>query len=233
VNRNSEVGRLKILRADDHLVGVLAEAFLQAVEQILAEIVVLVEHRDLRLRVMRQQMPGIEFCLVAQIGLPAHGPGEMRGIVQRRRAGGGKQLRHAGFVEVRPDRHVERRAEHAEHQRDLVAFHQAAHILHRLGRRIAVVAADESDLAAVDAALGVVQPFEIGRLGLAEHAIGRGRPAVSNGLADLDLGIADAGAILLLRQRRRCQQDQRRASENNSANGHEASSQVFLIMEEV
>jgi hypothetical protein len=44
----------------------------------------------------------------------------------------------------------------------------------------------------------VVQPFEIGALDLAERAIGRRRPAIGDGLPDLDLGIADAGAVLLL-----------------------------------
>jgi len=82
-------------------------------------------------------------------------------IVQRRGAGGDEQLRHALLVQVGPDRDVQGRAEHAEDQRNLVAFDQAAHILDRLGRRVAVIAADEGDLAAVDAALGVVQPFEI------------------------------------------------------------------------
>jgi hypothetical protein len=38
------VSRLKVLRADDQLVGVFAETFLEAVQQVLAKIVVLVEH---------------------------------------------------------------------------------------------------------------------------------------------------------------------------------------------
>ncbi len=151
---------------------------------------------------MSEQVLGIEFCFIAQIRLPAHGPREMRRVVQGGGAGGDEQLRHALFVQIGPDRHVQRRAEHAEDQRDLVAFHQAAHILHRFRRRVGVVAADEGDLAAVDAALGVIQPFEIRGFDLAERAIGGGRPAIGDGLPDLDLGVAGAGPVLFLGQRR-------------------------------
>ena len=158
----------------------------------------------------------------------------MRGIVQRRRAGGDEQLRHALFVQIGPDRHVQRRPKHAEDQRDLVAFDEAAHIFDRLRRRIAVVAADEGDLAAVDAALGVVQPLEIGGLDLAERAIGRGRAAIGDGLADLDLGIAGTGTILLFGQCRG--HDQRRhgyAQQRNTVNEHLASSLLFFLPESV
>src|SRR5208282_910715 len=60
---------------------------------------------------------------------------------------------------------------------------------------VTVVASDEVDLAAVDAAL-FVDHVEVGGLRLADRAVGRGWAAVGHGVADLDLGVADAGAVL-------------------------------------
>jgi hypothetical protein len=86
-----------------------------------------------------------------------------------------------------------------EHQQHLVLLDQLAHLLDRLGRAVAVVVGDEVDLAAVDAALGV-DLLEVGADGLADGAVGRRRPAVGLGVADLDLLVVGAGVVLLLRQ---------------------------------
>ena len=93
------------------------------------------------------------------------------------------------------------RAERLEHQQHLVALHQLARLLDGLRRAEGVVIADEIDLAAVDAALGV-DLLEIGRLRLADGAIGRRRTAIGHDIADLDLGIAGAGIVFLLGRRR-------------------------------
>jgi hypothetical protein len=80
----------------------------------------------------------------------------------------------------------------------VVVLDQLAHHLDRLGRREAVVVGDEGDLAAVDAA-GGIDHVPIGRLGLADDAIGRERAAVGIGMAELDLLVGYAGIVFFLR----------------------------------
>ena len=169
------IGRLEVLGIDDHRLGLVAQRRGQAIEQVLAEIVVLVKHRHLGVGFALQQVLGIEGRLGLQVWLPAHGPGKVLGIVEGGGAGGDEELRHLLLVHVGPDRRVERRAQHVEHDGDLLALDQLARVLDRLGRRVAVVEGDEGDLAPVDAALGV-EPLEISVLGLAELAVGRGWP---------------------------------------------------------
>ena len=82
-----------------------------------------------------------------------------------------------------------------KHEQHLILLDQLPHLFDGFRRAIAVVAADEIDLAAVDATL-LVDHVEIGGFGLAEDAVGRGRPAIRHGVTDLDLGIAGAGAVL-------------------------------------
>jgi hypothetical protein len=73
-------------------------------------------------------------------------------------------------------------------------FHKFAHLLERLGRHVAVVQADQVDLAAVDAAFGV-DLGEIGVLRVPNLAIYGHWAAVGRGLAELYLCIANTGAI--------------------------------------
>ena len=68
-----------------------------------------------------------------------------------------------------------------------------------LGRTEAVVEADQIEFSAVDAA------HLVGHLAISDfrppvHAVGRGGSAVRHGLADLDLGIGDAGRVGGLRR---------------------------------
>ena len=84
-------------------------------------------------------------------------------------------------------------------KQNLVALHQLARLLDRFRRAVAVVIADEVDLAAVDAAFGV-DLLEVGLFGLADHAIGGGRTAIGHDVADLDLGVGGAGVVFLLRE---------------------------------
>src|SRR6267378_4082409 len=106
-------------------------AVLQALDVILAVVVVLI------------------------VRLPAHGPRKVLRIVPFGGAGGDEQLRHLLRVHVFVNRGIRRRAERIEDEQNLVAFHQLARLLDRLRRAVAIVIADEIDLAAVDAA-GIV-----------------------------------------------------------------------------
>ncbi len=85
-------GRLADLIAvlgDDHR-RLGAEPVAQALEQVLAEIVVLIEHGDLGVGLGSEDVFGIDatFGLIGR--LPAHGPGEVRGIAKAGGAGGGE-----------------------------------------------------------------------------------------------------------------------------------------------
>ena len=81
-----------------------------------------------------------------------------------------------------------------EHKRDLFLLDEAADLLDGLGRAVAVIEADQIDLAAVDAAL-LVDHLEIGGFGLADHAIGGGGPAIGHGLTDLDFRVGDSRGV--------------------------------------
>ena len=126
---------------------------LDAFQIVLAEIVVLVEHRDLGVGLLGQEVGSVEAGLGLQVGLPAHRPRELGRVVEVGGAGGDEELRHLLLVEVGPDRHVERRAQHVEDQRDLVVLDQLARVLDRLGRRVAVVEADHLEYYGNEAAI--------------------------------------------------------------------------------
>ena len=174
-----------------------AEAVLEPLEVVLAEIVVLVEHDDLGVRLFLHQVFRIDqrFALIA--GLPSDGPRKVLRIVPLGGAGGDEQLRHLLGVQIFLDRGVGRRAERVEHHQHLVALDQLAHLFDGLRRTVGVVVGDELDLAPVDAAV-FVDHLEIGFFGLADDAIGGGGAAVGHDVTDLDLGIGRTGVILLL-----------------------------------
>ena len=213
-------GRLRGLEAffrDDHGSGLVAETVLQALQVVLAVIVVLIEHGDLGVGLFLQNIFGVDPRLALVARLPAHGPREVLRIVPLGGAGGDEKLRHLLGVHVFVDRRIGRRAERIEDEQNLVALDELARLLDRLGRAIAVVIADEVDLAAVDAA-GVVDHLEIGGLGLADHAISGSRPAIGHDIADLDFGVGRAGVVFLLRQRAaaRCRQAVRTQQQTRS-----------------
>ena len=185
------------LVGDDHA-DLVAEAVLQALELVLAGVVVLPEHRDLAVRKLVPDVGGVDPALALVVGLKTHRPRKILGIAELGAAGGDEQLRHLLGVHVFHDRRIRRRAERLEDQQHLVAFHQLAGLLDRLRRAVGVVIGDEIDLAAVNAALGI-DHLEKGFFGLADHAIGRRRPAIGHDIADLDFGIAGAGIVFLLR----------------------------------
>src|SRR6267378_3160247 len=155
---------------------------------------------DFSLTMLESMVGCVVSGLALVIGLPAHGPREFLGIVPLGGAGGDEQLRHLFRIHVFLDCRVRRRAQRIEDEQNLVALHQLARLLDRLRRAVAVVVADEIDLAAVDAAFGV-DLLEVGILGLADHAVGGGWSAVGHDVADLDFGVGGAGVIFLLGER--------------------------------
>ncbi len=187
------IGELVARLGHDHAAGLGAQPLLQRLEVVLAEIVVLEEHGDPGIGLGLQDVLGIDPRLHLEAGVPGHRPGEILRIVEAGGAGRDEELRHLLAVEVLLAGEVGRRAERAGLGQDADILDQLAARLDRLGRREAVVERGHLDLAAGDAALGV-QHLEIGDLHPADHAEGRGRPAVGNALAELDLAVADAGA---------------------------------------
>src|SRR5271165_3397628 len=114
-------------------------------------------------------------------------------------AAGDEQLRHLVIVEIGPDRRIRRRAQSPEDEGDLLQLDKTADLLDRFGRTQAVVEADQIEFSAVDAA------HLVGHLAISDfrppvHAISRGWSAIRHSLADLDLGIRDAGRVGGLRR---------------------------------
>ncbi len=190
----------------DQLVRLVAQAFAQADDVVLAEVVVLIEHPDGLARMVLQDIGRVDPCFGLVVGLPTHGPGKVFRIVPLGGAGRDEDLRHLLRVHVFLDRGIAWRAQRIEDQQHLVGLDELARLLHRLRRAVAVVIGDEVDLAAVDAALGI-ELVEIGGLGLADRRIGRSRTRIGHDVADLDLGIGRAGIIFLLGVGRACERN--------------------------
>ena len=110
-----------------------AEPFLQRLQIVLAEIVVLVEHADLRVGMARLDVLRVGDRLVAIGRLPADGPRKVLGIVPLRGARAQEELRHLAVVEIFVHGAVGRRADAAEDQQHLLALDQPPGLLHRLG----------------------------------------------------------------------------------------------------
>src|ERR1700722_5436862 len=96
-----------------------------------------------------------------------------------------KSLRHLVVVEILPNCGVRRGPHRIEQERDLLLLDQPADLLNCFWGAISIVEANEIDLAAVDPAL-LVDHLEVGGLSAADDPIGRGRPTVRHGLADLE-----------------------------------------------
>jgi len=94
-------------------------------------------------------------------------------------------------------------AERAEQREHFLLLDQTPRRLDGLRRAVGIVQRQERDLAPVDSAL-LVQHLEIRRLGAADHAIKRPRPGMRYGLAELDLSVARARIVFLLRVRGGC-----------------------------
>lgn len=103
-------------------------------------------------------------------------------------------------------RHRGRRAHRADQREHLVVLDQPQRLHHRAIRIVAVVAADQLQPAAVDAALGV--DLGEGRDDALPHALPEcgGGTLERSGLAEQYRVLADADLVASCRQRRRCRQ---------------------------
>ena len=126
--------------------------------------------------------------------LPAYRPGKVLRIVPLVGAGGDEQLRHLVVVQVLSDRAVGGRTERLEERQHPVLFDQLTNLFEGLRRAIAVVAADEVNFTPVNAAV-LIDHGEIGGFRLADSAVARRRAAIGVGIAELDLGVADARSV--------------------------------------
>jgi hypothetical protein len=77
---------------------------------------------------------------------------------------------------------------------DALLFDEPPGLLDGLGRAVAIIKADEVELAAVDPA-PLVDHLETRGLGSGDRDVARSGSAVGKGLADLDLGVRDAGRV--------------------------------------
>src|SRR5882672_5802660 len=82
------------------------EAVLQALDVILAVVVVLIEDSDLAVGKVLHQIFGVDAALALVVRLPAHGPREIFWIAPFGGAGGDEQLRHLLGIHVFVDRGV-------------------------------------------------------------------------------------------------------------------------------
>ena len=86
------------LGSHDQPVRLIAKSFAQADEVVLAEVVVLIKHRDLGIRLGFENVTSIDTGLEAIARLPAHRPWMVLGVVPLVSASGDKQLRHLFVV---------------------------------------------------------------------------------------------------------------------------------------
>jgi hypothetical protein len=100
-----------------------------------------------------EDVAGVDALLEAKAGKPTDCPGIVLGIVPLVRAGRNEQMRHPVVVQRPLDRGVGWRPKSTEKEQHLVLLDQPAHLFDSLRRTVAVVAADEADLASVDPAL--------------------------------------------------------------------------------
>src|SRR6185437_16901343 len=142
-------------------------------------------------------------------------PREVLGVAPLRGTGGDIELRHLLGVHVLVDRRVARRAERLEQREDLLLLDQLAHDLDRLRRAVAVIQADEVDLAAVDAARRV-DGLPVGVDRFADRSVGRSGTTIGIGVAELDLGVAGTVVVFLLTgcdRARKCRRSRPRRDE--------------------
>ena len=114
-----------------------AEPVVQAGQQFLAEIVILVEHADLRFGIDGQDLLAEEGALRAQRRLKADGPGKFLRVGELLGARGNEQLRHLFGIQIGAGGEVQRRTQHAEHHGYFVLLDQPAGLLDRFRRAVA------------------------------------------------------------------------------------------------
>ena len=118
-------------------------------EEGLAQLIVLVEDADLRIGLRGEDVLGVDAPLGAGGRVEADRPGEILGIVKLIGTGRDKQLRCLVLVEIGPNRQIGEAAKALKGERDAVFFYEPPGQLDGLGRAIAIIKADEVELAAV------------------------------------------------------------------------------------
>src|SRR5262249_15085233 len=99
-----------------------------------------------------------------------------------------EKLRNFSLVEISRDGELRGRSKRTERKGDVVDFDQLARLHSGPPHQIAVVGADQVDLAAVDAAL-IVDHLHVALLGRTERRAPTARAGIGHRLADLDLAI--------------------------------------------
>ena len=206
------IGDFETRRHRDHLVGVRPKRFLDAAQIILSGVVVLIKDRKARIGILGAGEAHLDAGFLDIVGRPGqrHQPGLIDRVVPFRCRADQEQMRHLGAVEIFCGRRTRRGAHGSEHEGDAVILDQPARRLDRLRRRKTVVERDHVELASVDAAF-LVDQVEIGRKSLAGDAERRRRAAIRHDVAELDLGVDNAG--LLGGRCRRCAQSEQRGKE--------------------
>src|SRR6476620_2206169 len=192
---DSRVGGLVALGGDDHLVCLVTEPLAQANEVVHAKIIVLIEYRNFGVGNAFEDVAGPDARLDPIAGWPADRPRMVFGIVPLISTGCDKQLRHLVVIQVTLDRRVWRSAERIKQKQYPVLLNEPAHLFDGLGWPVAIVAADEVDLAAVDAS-PFVDHGEVRGARLPDGAVVRSRAAIRHRVTDLYLDIAGAWSVL-------------------------------------
>ena len=203
-------GRVVADRLRD-LAGLLAEPALEAGEEILAVVVVLVEDGDLRGRLRPHDVPREHDPL----GLVARDVADRPRVAlevapPRRRAARDEELRDARLVEEVADRQVVRRPERVEHREDAVLLDELADRLDRPRRVVGVVEVLVLDLPPVHAA-AVVHVLEVGVRASRDRGRRRGLAGERRGAADQDRVVAHARVGRGARERRRHEDESEQA----------------------
>ena len=169
-----------------------SERRLEAVQVVLAVAVVLVEDRDLRVRVVVLDVEAVDPRLRDVVGLPPDRPRILLVLAaELRRAGRDEYLRHGLRVQVRAYGLVDLRADGAHDREDLVLLDELARQLDGVDGVVAVVVVLPDDLAPVDAALAVralagVDVAEVHLHSRRDRAVARDRSGQRIRPADLD-----------------------------------------------
>ena len=153
--RRGAAEHVERLLADDQLVGErLAERRLEAVQVVLPVAVVLVEDRDLRVRMVLLDVEPVEPRLGDVVRLPADRPrAVLVDLAELTGAGRDEDVRHLLRVQVGPNRLVDLCAERAHDGEDLVLLDEPPLQLDRVDRVVAVVVVLPHDLPTTDPAL--------------------------------------------------------------------------------
>ena len=171
----------------------LLQPRLGLVEALFAEVVVLIEDRELLLL----ERFGAVLDQDVGLGLVVELPGVIARLDRLRplpRAARRCDVRHTRLDQVVEHGDAVRRPQTTKEGEDFVLFDHLLDQRHGLGRVVLVILLDVAELAAVDPAL-LVEHLEVGLVGLANGRVDRGVAAQWQPHADQDLGIRDTGLV--------------------------------------